>query len=59
MSAPLVTREALEATAGRMEFGLAGRGSLRWAAADIGALLEAARLRMDLSPSRPGRSATV
>ncbi len=50
MSAPGMTREELEAAAGRMQFGIAGRGSLRWVAVDLTNVLEAARLRMDLSP---------
>jgi len=54
MSEPAISREALEAAPGRLEFGIAGRGSLRWAAADLGPLLEAARLRLDLSPVAAG-----
>lgn len=54
MTAPAISREALEAAPGRMEFGIAGHGSLRWAAADLGPLLEAARLRLDLSPVAAG-----
>ncbi len=38
------------AQTGRLEVGLAGAGSLRWAAADITPALEEARLRLDLSP---------
>lgn len=45
-----ISREELESAAGRLEHGLAGKGSLRWAAAELTQLLEAARRRMDLSP---------
>jgi len=54
MTVPAISREELEAAPGRLEFGLAGRGSLRWAAADLGPLREAARRRMDLSPVAAG-----
>ena len=35
----------------RLLAGMAAEGWLRWAAVDIGAMVEAVRLRMDLSPT--------
>ncbi|MEO8502539.1 MAG: Hsp33 family molecular chaperone HslO [Acidobacteriota bacterium] len=45
-----MSKEDLENAGGRLEFGIAGKGSLRWAAADITGILEEARRSMDLSP---------
>lgn len=39
-----------EGPEGRLDLGLAGEGSLRWAVADIGGLVEWARRRLDLWP---------
>lgn len=40
----------MNAGEGRLHVGLAGSGTLRWAAADIAGVLEEARRRLDLSP---------
>ena len=40
----------MNAAEGRLQIGLAGQGTLRWAAADITGVLEEARRRLDLSP---------
>jgi len=50
-----------ESVAGRLELGVAGGGSLRWAAADVTPVVEEARRRLDLSPlaaAALGRSLT-
>ncbi|MFN7940728.1 MAG: Hsp33 family molecular chaperone HslO [Thermoanaerobaculia bacterium] len=51
----------IPASASRLEHGVAGEVSLRWAAADLGAVVEEARRRHDLSPvaaSALGRALT-
>ena len=56
-----VPREPLPAGEGRLHIGLAGGGSLRWAAADLTPVVEEARRRLDLSPlasAALGRSLT-